>query len=84
MQKILELIEAQSTAKPTVSMNLLEFAVMRLEIEGPVVKLVTNLLKRCAKSGQFGSRVAYVIDDLTKLSADNDELKQALIKMKLL
>ncbi|XGW19981.1 hypothetical protein V3C99_003643 [Haemonchus contortus] len=84
MQQILALIEAQSTAKPTVAMNLLEFAVMRLEIEGPVVKLVTNLLKRCAKSGQFGTRVAYVIDDLTKLSEDNDELKEALIKMKLL
>ncbi|KAK6046675.1 hypothetical protein COOONC_15821, partial [Cooperia oncophora] len=84
MQQVLALIEAQSAAKPAIAMNLLEFAVMRLSIEGSVVKMVTNLLKRCAKSGQFASRVAYVIEDLTKLSEDNDELKQALIKMKLL
>ncbi|KAK5969307.1 hypothetical protein GCK32_003911, partial [Trichostrongylus colubriformis] len=84
MQQVLALIETEPVSKPAIAMNLLECAVMRLEIEGPVVKLVANLLKRCAKSGQFSSRVAFVIDDLTKLSEDNEELKQALIKMKLL
>ncbi|VDM63130.1 unnamed protein product [Angiostrongylus costaricensis] len=84
MQQVLSLIEAQSSTKPTVALSLLEFAVMRLEIEGPVVKLVSNLVKRCARSGQFESRVVHVIKDLTKLSETNDELKQALVKMKML
>lgn len=84
MQHLLGLIETQPAAKPTVAFSLLEFAVMRIEIEGPVVKLVMNLLRRCAKSGQFTSRIPYVIEDLTKLSERNEALRQALIRIKLL
>ncbi|ETN86523.1 hypothetical protein NECAME_05927 [Necator americanus] len=84
MQQLLSLIEIQSTGIPTVALQLLEFAVMRLEIKGPVVKLVSNLLKRCAKSGLFETRVRCIIDDLTKLSETNEEVKQALVKLKLL
>ncbi|KHJ83684.1 hypothetical protein OESDEN_16615 [Oesophagostomum dentatum] len=84
MQQLLSLIETQSPAKPTVALHLLEFAVMRLEIKGAVVKLVSNLLKRCARSGVFEARVRCIIDDLIKLSESNEEVKEALIKMKLL
>ncbi|KIH62558.1 hypothetical protein ANCDUO_07158 [Ancylostoma duodenale] len=73
MQQLLSLIEAQPAAKPTVALHLLEFAVMKLEIRGPVVNLVSNLLKRCAKSGQFEVRVRCVIDDLINLSETNEE-----------
>ncbi|VDK49872.1 unnamed protein product, partial [Cylicostephanus goldi] len=81
MQQLLALIETQSPAKPTVALHLLEFAVVRLELRGPVVKLVSNLLKRCAKSGQFVVRVRCIIDDLIKLSETNEEVKQALVKL---
>ncbi|EYC28836.1 hypothetical protein Y032_0007g3452 [Ancylostoma ceylanicum] len=84
MQQLLSLIEAQPAAKPTVALHLLEFAVMKLEIRGRVVNLVSNLLKRCAKSGQFEARVRCVIDDLISLSETNEEVKQALVKLKLL
>ncbi|VDL82047.1 unnamed protein product [Nippostrongylus brasiliensis] len=84
MQQVLALVEAQTSTKPTVALALLEFVVMRMEIEGPVVKLVTNLLKRCARSGHFERRIALVIDDLTVLSETNEPLRQVLVKMKLL
>ncbi|KJH53238.1 hypothetical protein DICVIV_00549 [Dictyocaulus viviparus] len=84
MHQLLSLIEEESPTKPSVALSLLEFSVIRLSIVGPVVKLVSNLLKRCAKSGQFQSRVIYVIKNLTKLAETNEELHSALVKMKLL
>ncbi|KAJ1372559.1 hypothetical protein KIN20_034742 [Parelaphostrongylus tenuis] len=84
MQQLLSVIETQSPTKPTVALSLLEFVVVKLAIHGPVVKLVSNLLKRCVKSGQFELRIVHVIKTLTKLCETNDELKVTLIKMKVL